>query len=144
MPKKLLLISSLLLFINLFLVKNISFAQTPTAPKSIKFGIFTPPPTRTPTQTPAPSLTAPAKPTPTGQPQPTDKPDGSKANEVIDLVNQIRQHCTNGVVYNGNIDCIDNLVLPANVAGEVKYEIRFSVDWNTYLQCVGFVRAATT
>ncbi|OGG03250.1 hypothetical protein A2W14_07040 [Candidatus Gottesmanbacteria bacterium RBG_16_37_8] len=147
MPKKLLLISFLLLFLNLFLVKNISFAQTPTSPKSIKFGYFTPPPTRTPTQTPIPLPTDPAGPTPTGPtptgPTPTDEPDGNKIPEVIDLVNQIRQHCTNGVIYDGNIDCIDKLVLPRAVEAEVKSELKFSVTWNNFLQCVGFVRAST-
>ena len=57
MPKRFL--SSLFLILILFApmaygANTVVSAQTPTPVKSIKFGSFTPPPTRTPTQTPVP------------------------------------------------------------------------------------------
>ncbi|OGG19019.1 hypothetical protein A3D78_07590 [Candidatus Gottesmanbacteria bacterium RIFCSPHIGHO2_02_FULL_39_14] len=145
MPKRVLLFIFLLVSTLLISHHSIRFvnALSPTPPKTIKFGSFTPP-SKTPTPTrPPPSPTSPSVPTPTGGADPTDEPGSGKVMEIIDLVNQIRNYCPNGIVTIDNLSCVNNLVLPKSVDTVVKSELKFSAIWNTYLQCVGFVRAAT-
>lgn len=156
MPASVVPVSVFLLLVNFILIKKqIVFAQIVTSPKTIKLQNFTPPPTRTPTMTaqPSPTIAPPASNSspippvtsgPTNQPQPTDVPSsGEKAAEVMDLVNKIRQICPGGIISISTLSCVNNLILPNNLSILVQSELKFSTIHNTYLQCVGFVRAAT-
>lgn len=124
-----------------------AFAQQD--PGSIKFKDFYPP-TAIPTNTKTPTL-KPGAPTPTtGNPltppanpsisgQPTKKP--TAAATITVLVDNIRMECKNGVVTEDTLDCLDEIDPP--LASNVKDKLVRSTISFFYLQCVGFVRAAT-
>ena len=142
MPRKILLflLSTFFIFLSSVNPETVR-AQQPTMAHTIKLGVMTPPPTKTPIPTLPGSPTStlpPGVPTPTDQP----KPVGS-AKKIIDLVKQIGNSCVGAIVRSDNISCVNNLVLPADVKSKVLNEFQFSVFYNDFLQCVGFIRAAT-
>ena len=145
MPKRFLTVVVFVFTFNLLLISNSAvFAQTATPVKSIKFGSFTPPPTRTPTQTPVPPTNPAAIPSPTAT-EDDNPPSGTgKVPEITDLVSQIQKNCTGGVVSIPNVNCVDNLKLPPLVSAQTISELKLSTLYAGpgYLQCVGFVRAS--
>lgn len=135
---------------SLFTIRYVlpTFAQ-PQPTKTPKFGIFFPPTitsTPTPTNTPTPTLT----PTPTITPipspvwtGPSPTPTPSNSELVIGLVNSIKANCKpDGYVGYGNYNCLYNITPP--LAPLVLQELKRSAEWNGWLQCVGFVRAAVS
>src|SRR3989338_62972 len=131
MPKRFL--SSLFLILILFApmaygANTVVSAQTSTPVKSIKFGSFTPPPTRTPTKTPVP--TSPPSPTEKANlplPTPTDgNPGTGNVPEITDLVSQIQRNCSGGIVSIPNVNCVDNLKLPPLVSAQTISELKLS------------------
>lgn len=72
MPRKFLLALAAILFFNVFWLNKITVLAQSDSPNSIKFGTFSPPPTRTPTKTPMPTASI----TPTAIPDDDGDGDG--------------------------------------------------------------------
>lgn len=147
MPKRFLAVVSavLILFaLKAYGVNTVVLAQTATPVKSIKFGSFTPPPTRTPTQTPVPPTNPAAIPSPTATEDDNQPPGSGTVPEITDLVSQIQKNCAGGIVSIPNVNCVDNLKLPPLVSAQTISELKLSTLYAGpgFLQCVGFVRAS--
>lgn len=71
--------------------------------------------------------------------------DGGTNNtlKIAGLVEEIRRYCTNGIVTNSNLACVDGININQARKPVVVSELKLSALGFRFLQCVGFVRAAT-